>query len=139
MQILKNNTFKYINIFFAITVSICIILVQPAMAQGQQNQKSFKESMADLKKSFHPDKAFVLPFSDSTNEDLQAFLFSVKDTKGVKGAVLTMQNKKAVITVDTKGSMVSVWNNLPKEFRNRYTVAERTPQGFILTDSYQTK
>jgi hypothetical protein len=95
--------------------------------------------MADLRKAFHPDKAFVLPFIDSTNEDLQAFLYSVKDTKGVKGAVLMIENKKAVITVDTKGNLISVWNNLPKEFRNRYTVAERTPQGFILIDSYQTK
>ncbi|MGH2566205.1 MAG: hypothetical protein ACRDE5_16925 [Ginsengibacter sp.] len=127
------------NKYIGILILLCVcILIQPAMAQ-QEQQKTLKESMADLKKSFHPDKAFVLPFTDSTNEDLQAFLFSVKDTKGVKGAVLTMKDKKAIITVDTKGSMVSIWNNLPKEFRNRYTVADRTPQGFILTDSYQSK
>ena len=34
--------------------------------------------------------------------------------------------------------MVTIWDNLEKEFRNRYTVTERTPQGFILADSYQT-
>jgi len=106
------------------------------MAQGQ---KTFKESMADLKRSFHPDKAFILPFSDSTNEDLRAFLFSVKETKGVNNATLKMEGQKAVITVDTKGSMVSVWNNMEKEIHNRYKVVDRTPDGLILTDSYQTK
>ena len=104
-----------------------------------QQQKTFKESMADLKKSFHPDKAFILPFRDSTNEDLQAFLFSVKETKGVNNAILKMEGQKAVITVDTKGSMVSVWNNMEKEIHNRYKVVDRTPDGLILTDSYQTK
>ena len=94
--------------------------------------------MADLKKSFNPDKAFILPFSDSTNEDLQAFLYSVQGTKGVTGAELKMKGGKAVITVHTKNSMVTIWEKLEKEFRNRYTVTERTPQGFILADSYQT-
>jgi hypothetical protein len=136
MSAFEIRRYKYLSIL--VSVCICSFLVQPARAQ-QEQQKTLKESMADLKKSFHPNKAFVLPFSDSTNEDLQAFLFSVKDTKGVKGAALTMKDKKAVITVDTKGSMVSVWNNLPKEFHNRYTVTERTTEGFILTDSYQTK
>jgi len=109
-----------------------------ALSASAQQQKSLKESFADLKKSFHPDKSFILPFSDSTNEDLQAFLFAVKDTKGVRGATLKMENKKAVILVDAKGSMVTLWNNLPKEMRTRYTVEERTPDGFVLSDSYQT-
>ena len=135
MRLLKKLLFEYNGALF-IAFVLATLLTTPSMAQ---EQKSLKESMADLKKSFHPDKAFILPFSDSTNEDLQAFLYTVKDTKGVKGAILTMKDKKAVITVDTKGSMVSVWNNLPKEMHNRYTVTERKPEGFILADSYQTK
>lgn len=104
-----------------------------------QTQKTLKETLGDLKKSFHPDKAFILPFSDSTNEDLQAFLFSVQQTKGVNNAALKMKEGKAVITVDTKNSMVTVWNSLEKEFRNRYTVTDRTPFGFVLADSYQNE
>src|SRR5207342_629680 len=103
-----------------------------------QEEKSLKESFGDLKKSFHPDKAFIMPFSDTTNEDLQAFLFSVRGTEGVKGADLKMEKGKAVITVDTKTSMVTMWNHLEKEFKNRYTVTDRTPKGFVLADSYQT-
>lgn len=109
----------------------------PGMATAQ-TQKSLKETFGNLKKSFHPDKAFILPFSDSANEDLQMFLYSVQQTKGVNSAVLKIEGGKAVITVDTKNSMVTIWNNLEKEFRNRYTVTERTPNGFILADSYQT-
>jgi hypothetical protein len=114
---------------------LCFITVLSAAAQ---EQKTFKESLADLKKAFHPAKAFILPFRDSTNEDLQAFLFAVQTTKGVNGAELKIKNGKAVITVNTKTSMVSVWDNLEKEYRNRYTVTDRTPDGFILADSYQT-
>lgn len=125
---------KYINSLFVLLLLACQSLVQPVMAQ---EEKTLKESWGDLKKSFHPDKAFTLPFNDSTNEDLKAFLFEVQQTKGVHTAVLKMDGQKAIITVDAKGSMVSVWNNLPKEIRNRYTVEERTPQGFILSDSYQ--
>lgn len=113
---------------------LLFIAFRPVAAQ---EQKTFKESLADLKKAFHPDKAFVLPFSDSTNEDLQAFLFAVQSTKGVKAAELKMKNGKAVIAVDTKNSMVNIWDNLDKEYRNRYTVTDRTPEGFILADSYQ--
>jgi hypothetical protein len=126
---------KYNGLLFIVFICLCQLL-QPVMAQ---QQKTLKESMADLKKSFHPDKAFVLPFSDSANEDLQAFLFEVKETKGVNNTTLKIKNEKAVITVDTKSSMVSVWNNLPKEIHNRYKVIDRTPEGLILTDSYQTK
>jgi hypothetical protein len=78
-----------------------------------------------------------MPFSDSANEDLRAFLFEVKEVKGVNGARLSLKNEKIAITVDTRQSMMSIWNNLPKEIRTRYTVSERTPNGFILTDSYQ--
>jgi len=127
---------KYKRLLFIVFMCLWQLLIQPVMAQ---EQKTFKQSMADLKKSLHPDKAFILPFSDSTNEDLQAFLFSVKETKGVNSAVLKMKDKKAIITVDTKGSMVGVWNNMEKEIHNRYKIAERTPDGFTLTDSYQTK
>ena len=127
---------KYINPLFVFVIFVYQLFFQPALAQTEQ--KSLKESMADLKKSFNPDKAFILPFSDSTNEDLQAFLFSVQGTKGVTGAELKMKGGKAVITVHTKNSMVTIWEKLEKEFRNRYTVTERTPQGFILADSYQT-
>ena len=127
---------KYINLLFLLILFTCQSFVQPARAPAEQ--KSLKESMADLKKSFHPDKAFIMPFSDTTNEDLQAFLFSVQGTEGVKGADLKMENGKAVITVDTKTSMVTMWNHLEKEFKNRYTVTDRTPKGFVLADSYQT-
>jgi hypothetical protein len=125
---------KQTAILFVLCLLSCKLMAQPATAQ---TQKPLKETMADLKKSFHPDKAFILPFTDSANEDLQAFLFSVQETKGVKAAALKMKGQKAVITVDTKSSMVAVWDNLPKEMRNRYAVTERTPDGFILSDSYQ--
>lgn len=127
---------KYNRLLFIVFICLLQSLIQPVTAQ---EQKTFKESMADLKKSFHPHKAFILPFSDSTNEDLQAFLFSVKETKGVNNATLKMKGQKAVITVDTKGSMVSVWNNMEKEMHNRYKIVDRTPEGLILTDSYQPK
>jgi len=123
---------KYILLLFFLL--LCTGIAQLATAQAP---KTFKESLADLKKAFHPDKSFILPFSDSTNEDLQAFLFAVRDTKGVRGATLKMENKKAVIMVDAKQSMLTLWNDLPKELRTRYTVEERTPQGFVLSDSYQ--
>jgi len=121
-----------------IAPALILLIFLPAQFLLAQGQKSLKESMADLKKAFHPDKAFILPFSDSTNEDLQAFLYSVRTTKGVDAANLKMKGKKAVITVDTKNSMVTVWNNLEKELRNRYKVADRTQEGLILTDSYQS-
>jgi len=127
---------KYNRLVLIVFICLWQSLAQPVMAQ---QQKTFKESMADLKRSLHPDKAFILPFSDSTNEDLQAFLFSVKGTKGVNNAILKMKGQKAVITVDAKESMVSVWNNMEKEMHNRYKIVDRTPDGFILTDSYQTK
>ena len=120
---------------FVLLLFACQAITHRVIAQTEE--KTFKEQMADLKKSFHPDKAFILPFNDSANEDLQAFLFEVKGTKGVNGAQLSMKNQKAIITVNTKQSMVSVWNNLPKEMRTRYTVSERTSNGFTLTDSYQ--
>ena len=126
---------KYNLLLSLAQLLLCLCIASSSTAQ---QQKSLKESFADLKKSFHPDKSFILPFSDSTNEDLQAFLYAVKDTKGVRDAKLKMENKKAVILVDAKGSMVSLWNNLPKEMRTRYTVEERTPEGFVLSDSYQS-
>ena len=125
--------------YSVLLVSLLIIsqsLVQPATAQ---EEKSIKESWTDLKKSFHPDKVFIMPFSDSTNDDLQAFLFEVKEVKGVTGARLSLKDQKITITLDTKQSMISVWNNLPKEIRTRYTVSERTTNGLVLTDSYQTR
>lgn len=103
-----------------------------------QEQKSLKESWADLKKSFKPDKAFLYPSFDSTNTDLQAFLQAVRGTKNVNAAILKMTPKGVVIEVDTKGSMVSVWNNLPVEIKNRYTVSERTNNGFVLKDNYSS-
>lgn len=127
---------KYYRLVFIGFTCLCTFFMQSSIAQ---QQKTLKQSMADLKKSLHPDKAFVLPFSDSTNEDLQAFLFSVKEVKGVNNATLKMKDKKAIITVDTKNSMVSVWNNMEKEIHNRYKVADRTPDGFIITDSEQKK
>ena len=132
-QIAMHNYYKALIVFLLV---ISQFLVQPATAQ---EEKSLKESWTDLKKSFHPDKAFIMPFSDSANDDLQAFLFEVKEVKGVNGARLSLKNQKVSITVDTKQSMVSVWNNLPKEIRTRYTVSERTTNGFVLTDSYQTR
>jgi hypothetical protein len=125
---------NYYSALFVFLLIISQSLVQPATAQ---EEKSLKESWTDLKKSFHTDKAFIMPFSDSANDDVQAFLFEVKEVKGVNGARLSLKNQKVAITVDTKQSMVSVWNNLPKEMRTRYTVSERTPNGFILSDSYQ--
>ena len=127
---------NYRSALFVFLLIISQSLAQPATAQ---EEKSLKENWADLKKSFHPDKAFIMPFSDSANDDLQAFLFEVKEVKGVTGARLSLKNQKITITVDTKQSLVSVWNNLPKEIRTRYTVSERTTNGFLLTDSYQTR
>jgi hypothetical protein len=126
----------YYRLIFIGFTCLCTFLVRPAIAQ---QQKTLKQSMDDLKKALHPDKAFILPFSDSTNEDLQAFLFSVKEVEGVVNATLKMKDKKAVITVDTKSSMVSVWNNMEKEIHNRYKVVDRTPDGFIITDNEQKK
>ena len=126
---------KCLPVLFTLQLLLCLCLVKQATAQ---TEKTFKESFADLKKSFHPDKCFIMPFADSTNEDLQAFLFAVKETKGVKNAWIKMDNQKVVVVVEAKGSMVSVWDNLDKEMRNRYTVTERTPQGFILADKFQT-
>lgn len=120
---------------YLLTLSLCLTTARSALAQ---NQKSLKESFADLKKALHPDKAFIMPFSDTTNEDLQAFLFAVQSEKSVNGAKLKMNNGKAVITVDTKTSMTTVWDNLDKEYRNRYSITDHTPDGFILADSYQT-
>ncbi len=127
---MKRNSVLFI--FF-----ICLQLINDPV--NAQQQKTLKESMADLKKSFHPDKAFILPFKDSANEDLQAFLYTLKDTKGVKNAIVKMKDQKAVITVDTKNSLLNVWNNMPAEIHNRYKVVDRTTEGFILTDSYQSK
>ncbi len=127
---MKRNSVLFI--FF-----ICLQLINNPV--NAQQQKTLKESMADLKKSFHPDKAFILPFKDSANEDLQAFLYTLKDTKGVKNAIVKMKDQKAVITVDTKNSLLNVWNNMPAEIHNRYKVVDRTTEGFILTDSYQSK
>lgn len=124
------------SVLLVFLLIISQFLAQPATAQ---EEKSLKESWTDLKKSFHPDKAFIMPFSDSTNDDLQAFLFEVKEVKGVTGARLNLKNQKITITLDTKQSMISVWNNLPKEIRTRYTVSERTTNGLVLTDSYQTR
>ncbi|MEP7372391.1 MAG: hypothetical protein ABI675_03310 [Chitinophagaceae bacterium] len=127
---------KYTTSLFVLFLFACQLMAHLSMAQTEK--KSLKESFADLKKSFHPDKSFILPVADSSNEDLQAFVFAVKETKGVTGAHLKMADQKAIVTVNTKESMVTVWKNLPKEIRTRYTVSERTPDGFILTDSYQT-
>lgn len=124
------------SVLLVFLLIISQFLAQPATAQ---EEKSLKESWTDLKKSFHPDKAFIMPFSDSTNDDLQAFLFEVKEVKGVTSARLNLKNQKITITLDTKQSMISVWNNLPKEIRTRYTVSERTTNGLVLTDSYQTR
>lgn len=120
-----------------VLLCLCTMLARPVAAQ--QNQKSLKQSMADLKKALHPDKAFILPFTDSTNEDLQAFLFAVESTKGVQGAKLNMKGGKAVITVDASESLTSIWNNMDKEFHNRYRLVDRTTDGFILEDTYQKK
>ena len=116
-------------------IFVLLLIAQSLSAQ----QKTLKESMADLKKALHPDKSFILPFADSTNEDLQAFLFSVNQTKGVKAASLKMKGGKAVITVDASESLTSVWNNMDKEFHNRYKLVDRTTDGFILEDTYQKK
>lgn len=124
------------SVLLVFLLIISQFLAQPATAQ---EEKSLKESWTDLKKSFHPDKAFIMPFSDSTNDDLQAFLFEVKEVKGVTSARLNLKNQKITITLDTRQSMISVWNNLPKEIRTRYTVSERTTNGLVLTDSYQTR
>ena len=126
-----NSKFK-----FHVLVSVPLLFVAQSLTA---QQKTFKESMNDLKKALHPDKSFVLPFADSTNEDLQAFLFSVKQTKGVKTASLKMKGGKAVITVDASESLTSVWNNMDKEFHNRYKLVDRTTDGFILEDTYQKK
>jgi hypothetical protein len=125
---------NYRSALFVFLLIISQSLVQPAIAQ---EEKSLKESWTDLKKSFHPEKAFIMPFSDSANDDLQAFLFEVREVKGVTGARLSLKYQKIIVTLDTKQSTVSVWNNLPKEIRTRYTVSERTTNGFVLTDSYQ--
>jgi hypothetical protein len=42
MQPLKNNVFKFVNIFFAAGLLLFAVLVQPATAQSQQRQKSLK-------------------------------------------------------------------------------------------------
>ena len=125
---------KYYKFIFLLFFFAGILPRQP---EAQEN-KTLKGSFSDLKKSFKPDKAFIMPFSDTANEDLQAFVFSVRQADGVKGADLKMENGKVVIVVDTKTSMVTMWNRLEKEFRNRYIVTERTPKGFVLADSYQT-
>jgi hypothetical protein len=125
---------NYSSALFVFLLIISQSLAQPATAQ---EEKSLKENWTDLKKSFHPDKGFIMPFSDSANDDLQAFLFEVKEVEGVTGARLSLKDQKITITVDTKQSMMSVWNKLPKEIRTRYTVSERTTNGFVLTDSYQ--
>jgi hypothetical protein len=127
---------NYRSALFVFLLIISQSLVQPAIAQ---EEKSLKESWTDLKKSFHPEKAFIMPFSDSANDDLQAFLFEVREVKGVTGARLSLKYQKIIVTLDTKQSTVSVWNNLPKEIRTRYTISERTTNGFLLTDSYQTR
>ena len=127
---------NYRSALFVFLLIISQSLVQPAIAQ---EEKSLKESWTDLKKSFHPEKAFIMPFSDSANDDLQAFLFEVREVKGVTGARLSLKYQKIIVTLDTKQSTVSVWNNLPKEIRTRYTVSERTTNGFVLIDSYQTR
>ncbi len=116
-------------------ICICQLVAQQVMGQ----QPTLKQSMADLKKAFHPDKAFIMPFKDTTNDDLKAFLFSVQGTKGVTGAALSLKGGKAVITVNTKNSLLSVWNNMEAEIHNRYKVTDRTPDGFIIADSYQSK
>lgn len=116
-------------------ICICQFTAYTALAQ----QSNLKQSMADLKKAFHPDKAFIMPFKDTTNDDLKAFLFSVQGTKGVTGATLSLKNGKAVITVITKNSLLNVWNNMEAEIHNRYKVTDRTPDGFIIADSYQSK
>ena len=127
---------NYSRALFVFLLIMSQFLVQRARAQ---EAKSLKESWAEMKKSLHPDKTFIMPFTDSTNDDVQAFLFEVKEVKGVTGAQLSLKDQKVIITVNSKQSMVSVWNNLPKELRTRYTVSERTTNGFVLTDSYQTK
>ncbi|MEO7983731.1 MAG: hypothetical protein ABI688_06595 [Bacteroidota bacterium] len=126
---------KYINTLFVLFVLASQFLVQQATAQGQ---KTLKETMADLKKSLHPDKAFILPYRDSTDKDLKAFLFAVQETKGVVATQLKMEAQKAIITVDTKSSMANLWNHLPEEVRDRFRVEERTPTGFILSIDYPT-
>jgi len=127
---------KYMRNHKSTPVLIFVLLIAQSLTA---QQKTLKESMDDFKKALHPDKAFVLPFKDSTNEDLQAFLFSVKQTKGVKDASLKMKGGKAVITVDASESMTTVWNNMDKEFHNRYKLVDHTTEGFILEDSYQKK
>ena len=117
----------------------CIYICQFTAQQVMSQQPTLKQSMADLKKALHPDKAFIMPFKDTTNEDLKAFLYSVQSTKGVTGATLSLKGGKAIITVNTKNSLVSVWNNMEAEIHNRYKVTDRTPDGFIVQDSYQTK
>ncbi len=116
-----------------------ISVSQLAAPRVLAQQQTLKQSMADLKKAFHPDKAFIMPFKDTTNDDLKAFLFSVQGTKGVTGATLSLKDGKAVITVITKNSLLSVWNNMETEMHNRYKVIDRTPEGFIIADSYQSK
>ena len=118
---------------------VCICTCQLIAQRGISQQPGLKQSMTDLKKAFHPDKAFIMPFKDTTNDDLKAFLYSVQTTKGVTGATLSLKNGKAVITVNTKNSLVNVWNNMEAEIHNRYRVTDRTPDGFIVEDSYQTK
>ena len=70
---------KYTSVLFLSAMLLCLLTSERTTAQ---NDKSLNESWKDLKKSFHPDKNFIMPFSDSTNEDLQAFLFAVKEQKG---------------------------------------------------------
>lgn len=117
----------------------CIGICQLATQQVMSQQPTLKQSVADLKKAFHPDKAFIMPFKDTTNDDLKAFLFSVQSTKGVTGATLALKDGKAVITVNTKNSLLNIWNNMEAEIHNRYTITDRTADGFIIADSYQTK
>jgi|SRR5690348_5803533 hypothetical protein len=118
---------------------VCICICQFTAYTALAQQPSLKQSLADLKKAFHPDKAFIMPFKDTTNDDLKAFLFSVQGTKGVTGTTLSLKNGKAVITVITKNSLLNVWNNMEAEIHNRYKVTDHTPDGFIIADSYQSK
>ncbi len=111
-----------------------VLFILTSSSLAAQESKSLKESLADLKKSFKPDKAFFIPTADTSNPDIQAFVSEVRKVKGVEGTSFTIRDNGTYILLNTKNSMTNVWNNLPGEIHDRYQVTERTEKGFKLLD-----
>jgi hypothetical protein len=112
-----------------------VLMLANITAFSQEKPKSLEETLGALKKSFKPDKAFIFPAVDSNNTIIRTFAEKVAAVEGVKKVSFQMKDNSTYILLDTKNSMISVWNKLPADFRTGYRITERLPEGFKMANT----